>query len=157
MQRRLLFSTVAVAITAVVLFGLPLGFILVRLQISTAHQQVQRDAITVARTLQNRLNSGLYPDISDAANAARALPDRYVSISREGGPPRTFGDVVPVEDAISARASTKDFQVIVEANRARKKRPERDCSGDSVVRRMSCEICSRSRKHAHWVSSCAEP
>ncbi len=118
MHRRLLFSTVAVAITAVVLFGLPLGFVLVRLQISTAHQQVQRDATTVARTLQNRLNSGLYPDISDAANAARALPDRYVSISRDGGPPRTFGDVVPVDDAISARASTKDYQVIVEANTA---------------------------------------
>jgi signal transduction histidine kinase len=117
-HRRLLFSTVAVAITAVVLFGLPLGFVLVRLQISTAHQQVQRDAITVARTLQNRLNSGLYPDISDAANAARALPDRYVSISRDGGPPRTFGDVVPLDDAISAHASTKDFQVVVEANTA---------------------------------------
>jgi signal transduction histidine kinase len=117
-HRRLLFSTVAVAITAVVLFGLPLGFVLVRLQISTARQQVQRDAITVARTLQNRLNSGLYPDISDAANAARSLPDRYVSISRDGGPPRTFGDVVPPDDVIAAHASTKDFRVLVEADTA---------------------------------------
>ncbi len=116
MHRRLLFSTVVVALTAVVLFGLPLGFVLVRLQINTAHQQVQRDAYTVARTLQNRLNSGLRPDVSDAANAARALPDRYVSISRDGGQPRTFGDVVPTGDVIAARASTKDFRVIVEAD-----------------------------------------
>src|SRR6516225_7787905 len=116
MQRRLLFSTVAVAFTAVLLFGLPLGFVLVRLQINTAHQQVQRDANTVARTLQNRLNNGLYPDVSDAANAARALPDRYVSISRDGSPPRTFGDVVPADDVIAARASTKDYRVLVEAD-----------------------------------------
>ena len=60
MHRRLLFSTVAVAFTAVLLFGLPLGFVLVRLQINTAHQQVQRDANTVARTLQNRLNAARY-------------------------------------------------------------------------------------------------
>jgi signal transduction histidine kinase len=116
MHRRLLFSTVAVAFTAVLLFGLPLGFVLVRLQINTAHQQVQRDAVTVARTLQNRLNNGLYPDVADAANAARALPDRYVSISRDGGPPRTFGDVVPASDLIAARASTKDYRVLVEAD-----------------------------------------
>ena len=116
MRRRLLFSTLAVAVTAVVLFGLPLGFVLVRLQINTAHQQVQRDANTVARTLQNRLNNGLYPDVSDAANAARALPDRYVSISRDGSPPRTFGDVVPADNVIAARASTKDYRVLVEAD-----------------------------------------
>jgi signal transduction histidine kinase len=115
-HRRLLFSTVVVAFTAVVLFGLPLGFVLVRLQISTAHQQVQRDASTVARTLQNRLNSGLSPDISDAANAARTLPDRYVSISRDGGPARTFGDVVGPGNVIAAHAVTKDFRVIVEAD-----------------------------------------
>jgi signal transduction histidine kinase len=117
-HRRLLFSTVVVAFTAVMLFGLPLGFVLVRLQIDTAHEQVQRDASTVARTLQNRLNSGLRPDISDAANAARALPDRYVSISRDGGRPRTFGDVVPPDDLIAAHAATKDFRVIVEADTA---------------------------------------
>jgi signal transduction histidine kinase len=118
MHRRLLFSTLAVAFTAVVLFGLPLGFVLVRLQVSNAHQQVMRDAITVARTLQNRVNSGVPLDVSDAANAARALPDRYVSISRDGGPPRRFGDVVPPDDLIAAHASTKDFRVVVEADRA---------------------------------------
>ena len=86
MRRRLLFSTLAVAVTAVVLFGLPLAFVLIRLQTNAAHQLVQRDATTVARTLQNRLRSGLPPDPIDAADAAHSLPDRFVSISRDGAP-----------------------------------------------------------------------
>ena len=115
MRRRLLFSTLVVAVIAVVLFGLPLAFVVTRLEISTAHQQVQRDATTVARTLQNRLNSGLPPDISDAANAAKSLPDRYVSISHNSGVPRTFGD--PVDPPlIEAHAMTKNFRVVVEAD-----------------------------------------
>jgi hypothetical protein len=90
-RRRLLFSTLAVAVIAVVLFGLPLAFVLTRLQINAAHQLVQRDATTVARTLQNRLESGLPLHPTDAADAARSLPDRFVSISQDGRRPRIFG------------------------------------------------------------------
>lgn len=118
MRRRLLFSTVAVAVTAIVLFGLPLAVVLIRLQVSAADRQVQRDATTVARTLQNRLHSGLPPDISDAADAAKALPDRFVSISRDGGPPVTFGAPPPLGGAIVAHATTKDFRVTVQADRS---------------------------------------
>ena len=115
MRRRLLFSTLAVAVTAVVLFGLPLAFVLMRLQTNAAHQLVQRDATTVARTLQNRLRSGLPPDPTDAADAAHSLPDRYVTISRDGGPPVTFGE--PLNgDAITARSVTKNFKVTVVAD-----------------------------------------
>ena len=115
MRRRLLFSTLAVAVTAVVLFGLPLAFVLMRLQTNAAHQLVQRDATTVARTLQNRLRSGLPPDPTDAADAAHSLPDRYVTISRDGGPPVTFGQ--PLNgDAITARSVTKNFKVTVVAD-----------------------------------------
>jgi signal transduction histidine kinase len=116
-RRRLLFSTLVVAVIAVFLFGLPLVFVVIRLEVNTAHQQVQRDATTVARTLQNRLNSGLPPDISDAANAAKSLPDRYVSISHNGGVPRTFGDKVD-PPLIEAHAVTKNFTVVVEADTA---------------------------------------
>ncbi len=118
MRRRLLFSTVVVAVTAVVLFGLPLAVVLTRLQVNAADQQVQRDATTVARTLQNRLHSGLPPDISDAADAATALPDRFVSISRNGGPPTTFGDLPGRGGAIVAHAVTRNFRVTVEADRS---------------------------------------
>ena len=116
MRRRLLFSTLAVAVTAVVLFGLPLAFVLIRLQTNAAHQLVQRDATTVARTLQNRLRSGLPPDPIDAADAAHSLPDRFVSISRDAEPPVTFGGPPGVGDVITARAVTKNFRVTVVAD-----------------------------------------
>jgi len=115
-RRRLLFSTLAVAVTAVVLFGLPLAFVLIRLQTNAAHQLVQRDATTVARTLQNRLRSGLPPDPTDAADAARSLPDRFVTISRDGGPPVTFGYAPGRGDTITAHAVTKNFRVTVVAD-----------------------------------------
>jgi signal transduction histidine kinase len=115
-RRRLLFSTLVVAVTAVVLFGLPLAFVLMRLQANAARQLVQRDATTVARTLQNRLRSGLPPDPTDAAAAAHSLPDRYVSISRDGGPPVRFGGPPGTGDVITARAITKNFRVTVVAN-----------------------------------------
>jgi len=115
-RRRLLFSTLVVAVTAVVLFGLPLAFVLMRLQTNAAHQLVQRDATTVARTLQNRLRSGLPPDPTDAADAAHSLPDRFVSISRDGGPPVTFGGPPGTGDVITARAVTKNFKVTVVAD-----------------------------------------
>ena len=116
MRRRLLFSTLAVAVTAVVLFGLPLAFVLIRLQTNAAHQLVQRDATTVARTLENRLRSGLPPDPTDAADAAHSLPDRFVSISRDGAPPVTFGGPPGTGDVITARAVTKNFRVTVVAD-----------------------------------------
>jgi len=115
-RRRLLFSTLAVAVIAVVLFGLPLAFVLIRLQTNAAHQLVQRDATTVARTLQNRLRSGLPPDPIDAADAAHSLPDRFVSISRDGGPPITYGGPPGTGDVITARAVTKNFRVTVVAD-----------------------------------------
>jgi signal transduction histidine kinase len=115
-RRRLLFSTLAVAVTAVVLFGLPLAFVLMRLQTNAAHQLVQRDATTVARTLENRLRSGLPPDPTDAADAAHSLPDRFVSISRDEGPPITFGGPPGTADVITARAVTKNFRVTVVAD-----------------------------------------
>ena len=119
MRRRLLFSTLAVAIAAVVLFGLPLAFVLTRLQTNAAHQLVQRDATTVARTLQNQLRSGLTPDPADAeaelAAGAHSLPDRYVTISRDGGHPVTFGDPL-TGDSITAHSVTKNFAVTVVAD-----------------------------------------
>jgi signal transduction histidine kinase len=115
-RRRLLFSTLAVAVTAVVLFGLPLAFVLIRLQTNAAHQLVQRDATTVARTLQNRLRSGLPPDPTDAADAAHSLPDRFVSISQDRGRPVTYGGPPGPGDVITAHAVTKNFRVTVVAD-----------------------------------------
>jgi signal transduction histidine kinase len=116
MRRRLLFSTLAVAVTAVLLFGIPLAFVLRQLQIEVAQDQVQRDASTVARTLENRVRSGVIADVSDAEDAARSLPDRYVSISQDGLQIYQTGDLPPHGSAIIGRAVTSNFKVTVEAD-----------------------------------------
>jgi len=119
MRRRLLFSTLAVAVTAVVLFGLPLAFVLHQLQVTVAEDQVQRDATTVARTLQNRLRSGIDFNVSDAADAARSLPDRYVSITTQGGSPVFQTGQMPRRgNAVLGRAATSNFRVTVEADKS---------------------------------------
>jgi len=116
-RRRLLFSTLAVAVTAVLLFGIPLAFVLRQLQIEVAQDQVQRDASTVARTLENRIRSGVIADVSDAEDAARSLPDRYVSISQNGRLIYQTGNLPPHGSAIIGRAVTSNFKVTVEAGK----------------------------------------
>src|SRR5215468_3867147 len=118
MRRRLLFSTLAVAVTAVLLFGVPLAFVLSRLQVTVAQDQVQRDATTLAKTLQNRVRSGVPASLTDAEDAARSLPDRYVSITQDGGQSYHTGTLPPRGSAIIGRAVTRDFRVTVEADRA---------------------------------------
>jgi signal transduction histidine kinase len=115
-RRRLLISTLVVAVTAVLLLGLPLAFVLSRLQISAANQQVRRDATTVARTLQGRVNSGLPADVAEAAAAARSLPDRYISVRQDGLHEFTIGDPPRDGGVIIERAATKDFRVVVAAD-----------------------------------------
>src|ERR1035438_8119694 len=109
-------STLAVVVTAVLLLGLPLAFVLSRLQISAATQQVQRDATTAARSLQARVNIGLRPDAGGAASAARSLPDRYVSITQNGRRTVTIGDPLRSRTAITAHAATKNFTVTIQAD-----------------------------------------
>src|SRR5262245_5184864 len=87
-----------------------------RLQVNAAHELVQRDATTVARTLENRLRSGLPFDVADAADAAKSLPDRYVSISQDGRRLAKFGATPRGGDTITASATTRDFQVKVVAD-----------------------------------------
>ena len=116
MRRRLLFSTVVVAVTAVLLLGIPLAVVESRLQISAAYQQVQRDAATVARTLQNRHDSHFTTDLSDVVDAARSLPDRFVSIRFNGHRPQWFGTPFQRGQFIKAVATTKNFTVTIEAD-----------------------------------------
>ena len=118
MRRRLLFSTLAVAITAVLLFGVPLAFVLRQLQVTTAQDQVQRDATTVARILQNRASSGVAVSLQDAEDAAGSLPDRYVSITQNGGLLYKTGELPPRGGAIIGRAVASNFRVTVEASRS---------------------------------------
>ena len=113
MQRRLLISTLAVAVVAVLLLGLPLAFVLIQLQSSEAAGQMRRDAQTLARELQERANAGLPPD---AAQAGRSLPDRYVVIVQRHVRRTSVGVRPPAHDIIAAQAGTVDFSVTVEAD-----------------------------------------
>jgi signal transduction histidine kinase len=115
MQRRLLISTLAVAVVAVLLLGLPLAFVLSSLQASEAKNELRHDAITLARGLQARLNTG-FP-AGSAQQARGELPDRYVIIQQSGGVPTVYsGSRPPKHDTIKEQAVTTDFTVTVEAN-----------------------------------------
>ena len=113
MQRRLLVSMLAVAVTAVLLLGVPLGFLVVRQRTNEATQQVHRDATVLATGLQERVNAGLPPD---ADQVGKSLSDRYVIIKERGGPSTTVGTAPSAHDSITGRASTKDFTVTVVAD-----------------------------------------
>jgi signal transduction histidine kinase len=112
-QRRLLISTLAVAVVAVLLLGLPLAVVLGRLQGNEAAAQLNRDATTVARQLQQRANAGLPPD---AAQVGRSLTDRYVVIRQDANRPVHVGARPPRHHTILERAATSDFAVTVEVD-----------------------------------------
>ena len=113
MQRRLLISTIAVAVAAVLLLGVPLAFSLSSRDTSEANRQFQRDATTLARSLQARAAAGLP---ADPVQLAQSLPDGYVFIRQHGAAPYKVGVPPPKGEVIKARAVTPNFTVIVEAN-----------------------------------------
>ncbi len=100
MQRRLLVSTLAVAVAAVLLLGLPLAVVLSRLRLSEASQQLRRDATTLATGLQERVDAGLP---ADAGGVARSLSDRHVIITQRGGARIVAGIIPPRRDTIWGR------------------------------------------------------
>jgi signal transduction histidine kinase len=113
MQRRLLISTLAVAVAAVLLLGVPLGFLVTRQRTSEANQEVHHDAALIATGLQDRVEAGLPPD---TVQMGKSLSDRYVVISQRGGGRVTVGTIPPPHDSITAHYSTKDFTVTVVAD-----------------------------------------
>jgi signal transduction histidine kinase len=113
-RRRLLVSTLAVAVAAVLLLGLPLAFVISRLQVSEASQQVRRDATSLARGLQARVNDGTPPNAAQLGKSL--LPDRYVIIRQYTVGRTILGEEPPARDTIRALSVTRDFAVTVEAD-----------------------------------------
>ena len=113
MQRRLLVSTLAVAVAAVLLLGVPLGFVVGGLKSRDANAQLKHDATALATGLQERFDEGLPPDIS---GFARLWPDRYVTIVERGGGRTAAGARPPAHDTITGSARTRDFTVTVAAD-----------------------------------------
>jgi signal transduction histidine kinase len=112
MQRRLLISTLAVAVVAVLLLGLPLAFVLSHLQFNDASTDMHHEAATVARELQERFDTGQPAGARDYGN----LTDRYVVIKQTGLRPVRLGTKPPKHQTISGTASTGDFDVSVAAD-----------------------------------------
>ena len=113
MRRRLLISTLAVSVTAVVLLGVPLAFVIGRLQLSEFSAQVRRDATTMARSMQEQVKAGVQVTPNEVG---RSLPDRYVIINHHSVGRITVGTRPPRGHTISSQAETKDFTVTVEAD-----------------------------------------
>jgi signal transduction histidine kinase len=111
-QRRLLISTLAVAVVAVLLFGLPLAFVLSRLQVDGVRDQLADEAHGVARELQLRKTVGLP---LNARAVARSLPGRYVEVAQAGRPSLRVGVRPSSAHHLTASSKTADFQVTVEA------------------------------------------
>jgi signal transduction histidine kinase len=112
-QRRLLISTLVVAVVAVLLLGVPLAFDLSRLRTGEASQQLRRDASTAATGLQERVDAGLPPD---ATEIGRSLPDRYVIIVQRSVGRVTTGTKPPAGHTITEKDVTRDFTVTVAAD-----------------------------------------
>jgi signal transduction histidine kinase len=115
-QRRLLISLIAVAVAAVLALGIPLAFVLTRLQVDEANQLLHRDALNVARTLQGRLDYGYPVGEVGARQIATTLSDRYVVISQAGSGVFRVGARPPKNEAMTATVSTADFTVTVETD-----------------------------------------
>ena len=79
MRRRLLISTLLVAVTAVLLLGVPLAIVMTRLVLDESVHQLQRDATTAARELQYRAANHQPQDFAEIAGT---LPDDYIIIKQ---------------------------------------------------------------------------
>jgi signal transduction histidine kinase len=106
----LLISMVAVAVAAVLALGVPLAFVLSRLYVDEANQQLRRDAQDVAGTLQQQFESSV---ATTARQEAMALSDRYVVIHMIGGGTITHGTKPPKHDTMSETVTTANFEVTV--------------------------------------------
>ncbi len=113
MRRRLLLSTLAVAVGAVLLLGVPLAIVVSRLELQEAAQQLDRDATSAAKGLQYRLDSGRPADVWELA---KSLPDRYLIIRQAGRPTVAIGNPPPPGHVRESRVATDNFDVTVETD-----------------------------------------
>jgi signal transduction histidine kinase len=115
-QRRLLISMIAVAVAAVLALGIPLAFVLTRLQVDEANQQLHRDAQEVVRSLEIKLGSGFPAGRLGMEHAARTLTDRYVVIKQSGGPTVRVGLRPPLHEVLTATVTSPPYTVTVETD-----------------------------------------
>jgi signal transduction histidine kinase len=113
MQRRLLVSTLAVAVVAVLLFGIPLGYVWGKQQGENAQSELIREANNLAASLSTQASVGLPPA---TRQRAAQLRNRYVVVTENSKKVRV-GVLPPKgESVVSGSASKGDVSVMVETN-----------------------------------------
>ncbi|MCG5218330.1 ATP-binding protein [Streptosporangium soli] len=84
MRRRLLFSTLVVAVIAVVLLGVPLGVVVSQLIVDEAGQELQSES---RRLLGEVEYARIQDEPINSEQLARNYPDRYIQVYEGGNPP----------------------------------------------------------------------
>ena len=113
MRRRLLLSTLAVAVVAVLLLGIPLAYSTHRLLYDEAEQQVEREAATVVAGV-NLKEEGHQAIVGD--QIAREFPSRYIVVTLPDDTVITAG-TRPPKDAHVIRKTANDRGVHVQVSR----------------------------------------
>jgi signal transduction histidine kinase len=124
MQRRLLISMLAVAVVAVLTLGVPLAFVLGRLQVDNAKQELLHDAEFLANQLQSRYSEAFSLPVP-IKQYASTLPrsDRHVVVSLNNSAGQVLkvvrvGSVLAKHSSRYAIYSTPNFKVKVAADNA---------------------------------------
>ena len=131
MQRRLLISMLAVAVVAVLALGIPLAFVLGRLQVDNANQQLQHDARGIATNLFNSYTQRSSLNLPVPIKRLAGDPDRYVTVWQTTPTGATLAPVTtgrppsPRQSSRSATYTDGPFKVRVAADDA-------DLSGNLV-------------------------
>ena len=107
MRRRLLISTLLVAVTAVLLLGVPLAIVMTRLVRDEAVRQLQRDATTVATALRYRAN---HHQLADYREFRESLPGDYITIRQKDHPTEIIGKRPPRHQLITGLWKGKSFK-----------------------------------------------
>jgi signal transduction histidine kinase len=109
MLRRLLISMLAVAVAAVLALGIPLAFVLSRLQFDEAYQLLHHDALVLATDLEQRFGAQQPVDSGYATELARSDSDRYVEIWENGVLLARTGIRPPGRDSRSATVTEPNY------------------------------------------------
>jgi len=85
MRRRLLSSTLVVAVIAVLLLGVPLGIVVSRLIVDEAAQELRAEATRLVGEVEY---ARIQDTPLDPQQLAQKYPDRYIQIFERGNPPK---------------------------------------------------------------------
>ncbi len=114
MRRRLLLSTLAVAVVSVLLLGIPLAYSTERLIYDEAQQQVEREAATVVAgvNLREEMRQSITGD-----QIAKEFPSRYIVVTLADGTAITAGTSPAKGDHVITKMSANDRGIHVQVTR----------------------------------------